>query len=59
VFLGDIGDIIKDICHLSQYKVKYKPINKECILDLNILVFKSKRGVVYKRIKVFKLNYKL
>jgi hypothetical protein len=58
VLLSNIGYIIKDISYLSLYKVKYKTINKELVFNLNLLVLKYKGDVVYKRIKVFKLNYK-
>jgi hypothetical protein len=58
VLLSNISYIIKDISYFSLYKVKYKIINKEFILNLNLLILKYKRDVIYKRIKVFKLNYK-
>jgi hypothetical protein len=58
VLLSNINYIVKDISYLSLYKVKYKTINKELILNLNLLIFKYKRDTIYKRIKVFKLNYK-
>ena len=58
MLLSNIGYIIKDISYLSLYKVKYKTINKELVFNLNLLVLKYKGDVVYKRIKVFKLNYK-
>jgi hypothetical protein len=58
VLLNNISYIIKDISYFNLYKVKYKTINKELILNLNLLVFKYKRDIIYKRIKVLKLNYK-
>jgi hypothetical protein len=58
VFLSNINYIVKDISYFSLYKVKYKTINKELILNLNLLVFKYKGNTIYKRIKVLKLNYK-
>jgi hypothetical protein len=58
VLLSNIKYIIKNISYFNLYKVKYKTINKELILNLNFLVFKYKGDVIYKRIKVFKLNYK-
>jgi hypothetical protein len=58
VLLSNISYIIKNISYFNLYKVKYKTINKELILNLNLLVFKYKRDAIYKRIKVFKLNYK-
>jgi hypothetical protein len=58
VLLSNISYIIKDISYFSLYRVKYKTINKELILNLNLLIFKYKRDIVYKRIKVFKPNYK-
>jgi hypothetical protein len=57
VLLSNINYIVKDISYLSLYKVKYKSINNKLILNLNLLVFKYKRDTIYKRIKVFKLNY--
>ena len=57
MLLNNINYIIKDISHFSLYKVKYKFINNKLIFNLNLLVFKYKRDVIYKRIKVFKLNY--
>ena len=57
MLLNNINYIIKDISHLSLYKVKYKSINNKLILNLNLLVFKYKGDAIYKRIKVLKLNY--
>jgi hypothetical protein len=57
VLLSNISYIIKDISYSSLYKVKYITINKELIFYLNLLVLKSKGNTIYKRIKVFKLNY--
>jgi hypothetical protein len=56
--LNNINYIIKDISYFSLYKVKYKTINKEFIFNLNLLNLKYKKNIIYKRIKVFKLNYK-
>jgi hypothetical protein len=58
MLLSNINYIVKNISYFSLYKVKYKTINKKLILNLNLLVFKYKRDIIYKRIKVFKLNYK-
>jgi hypothetical protein len=58
VLLSNINYIVKDISYFNLYKVKYKTINKELILNLNLLVFKYKGDTIYKRIKVLKLNYK-
>jgi hypothetical protein len=57
VLLSNIGYIIKDISHLSLYRVKYKSINNKLIFNLNLLVLKYRRDAIDKRIKVFKLNY--
>jgi hypothetical protein len=57
VLLSNISYIVKDISYFSLYKVKYKSINNKLILNLNLLVFKYKGNIIYKRIKVFKLNY--
>jgi hypothetical protein len=57
MLLSNISCIIKDISYLSLYKVKYKSVNNKLILNLNLLVLKYKGDTIYKRIKVFKLNY--
>jgi hypothetical protein len=62
VFLSNINYIIKDISYFNLYKVKYKfinnkLINNKLILNLNLLNLKYKGDIIYKRIKVFKLNY--
>ena len=58
MLLSNISYIVKDISYFSLYKIKYKIINKELILNLNLLIFKYRGDAIYKRIKVFKLNYK-
>jgi hypothetical protein len=55
--LNNINCIVKDISYFSLYKVKYKSVNNKFILNLNLLVFKYKGDAIYKRIKIFKLNY--
>jgi hypothetical protein len=57
MLLSNISYIIKDISHFGLYKVKYKSINNKLILNLNLLIFKYRGDAIYKRIKVFKLNY--
>jgi hypothetical protein len=57
VLLSNISCVIKDISHLSLYKVKYKSINNKLVLNLNLLVLKYKGDAIYKRIRVFKLDY--
>ena len=57
MLLSNISYIVKDISYFSLYKVKYKSINNKLVLNLNLLVFKYKGDTIYKRIKVFKLNY--
>jgi hypothetical protein len=57
MLLSNISYIIKNISYFRIYKVKYKFINNKLILNLNLLVFKYKKDIVYKRIKVLKLNY--
>jgi hypothetical protein len=49
--------MVKDINYLSLYRVKYKSINNKLIFNLNLLVLKYKGDAIYKRIRVFKLNY--
>jgi hypothetical protein len=57
VLLSNINYIVKDISYFGLYKVKYKSINNKLIFNLNLLVLKYKGDAIYKRIKVFKLNY--
>jgi hypothetical protein len=57
VLLSNINYIVKDINYFNLYKVKYKSVNNKLILNLNLLVLKYKGDAIYKRIKVFKLNY--
>jgi hypothetical protein len=57
MLLSNISYIVKDISYFNLYKVKYKFINNKLILNLNLLIFKYKGDTIYKRIKVFKLNY--
>jgi hypothetical protein len=57
MLLNNINYIIKDISHFSLYKVEYKSINNKLVLNLNLLVLKYRGDAIYKRIKVFKLNY--
>ena len=57
MLLSNINYIVKDISYFSLYKVKYKSINNKLIFNLNLLVLKYKGDAIYKRIKVFKLNY--
>jgi hypothetical protein len=57
MLLSNINYIVKNISHFSLYKVKYKSINNKLIFNLNLLVLKYKGDAIYKRIKVFKLNY--
>jgi hypothetical protein len=57
VLLSNISYIVKDISYLSLYKVKHKSINNKLILNLDLLVLKYKGDAIYKRIRVFELNY--
>jgi hypothetical protein len=57
VLLSNISYIVKDISHLSLYRVKYKFVNNKLVLNLDLLVLKYKGDAIYKRIGVFKLNY--
>jgi hypothetical protein len=57
MFLSNISYVIKDISHLGLYRVKYKFINNKLVLNLDLLVLKYKGDAIYKRIRVFKLNY--
>jgi hypothetical protein len=57
VLLSNISYIIKDISYLGLYRVKHKSINNKLILNLNLLVLKYRGDAIYKRIRVFKLNY--
>jgi hypothetical protein len=57
VLLNNINYIVKDISHFGLYRVKYKSVNNKLVLNLNLLVLKYKGDAIYKRIRVFKLNY--
>jgi hypothetical protein len=57
VFLYNIGCVIKDISYFNLSRIKYKVINNKLVFNLNLLVLKYRGGAIYKRIKVFKLNY--
>jgi hypothetical protein len=57
VLLSNINYIVKDISYFGLYKVKYKSINNKLILNLDFLILKYRGDAIYKRIKVFKLNY--
>jgi hypothetical protein len=57
VLLSNIGYIVKNISHSGIYRVKYKSINNKLVLNLDLLVFKYRGDIVYKRIGVLKLNY--
>jgi hypothetical protein len=57
VLLSNISRIVKDISYLGLYRVKYKFVNNKLVLNLNLLVFKYGGDAIYKRIRVFKLNY--
>ena len=57
MFLNNINYIIKDISYFNLFKVKYIIINKKFIFNLNLLILKKEKGIICKRIKVFKLNY--
>jgi hypothetical protein len=57
VLLSNISYIVKDISYLSLYRVKYKSVNNKLVFNLNLLILKGKGDAIYKRVKVFKLNY--
>jgi hypothetical protein len=57
MLLNNINYIIKNISYFNLYKIKYKFINNKLIFNLNLLILKYKKDIIYKRIKVFKLNY--
>jgi hypothetical protein len=57
VLLSNISYIVKDISHFGLYRVKYKSINNKLILNLNLLVLKGRGDAIYKRVRVFELNY--
>jgi len=58
VHLSNISYIVKDISYLSLYRVKHITINRKLIFNLDLLVLKSKRDAIYKKIKILKLDYK-
>jgi hypothetical protein len=57
VLLSNIGYIVKDISYLGLYRVKYKSVNNKLVLNLDLLVLKGGGDAIYKRVRVFKLNY--
>ena len=57
MLLSNINYIIKNISYFSLYKIKYKFVNNKLIFNLNLLILKYKGDIIYKRIKVFRLNY--
>ena len=57
MLLSNISYIVKNISYFGLYRVKYKSVNNKLILNLNLLILKYKGDTIYKRIKVFKLNY--
>jgi hypothetical protein len=57
VLLSNISYIVKDISHLGLCRVKYKSINNKLILNLDLLVLKGGGDAIYKRVRVFKLDY--
>jgi hypothetical protein len=57
VFLSNVYYIIKNINYFNLSRIKYKAINNKLVFNLNLLILKYKGDVIYKRIKVFKLNY--
>jgi hypothetical protein len=57
VLLSNISYVVKDISHLGLYRVEYKSVNNKLILNLDLLVLKYKGDAIYKRIRVFELNY--
>jgi hypothetical protein len=57
VFLNNTAYIIKDIRHFYLFRVKYLFINNKLIFNLDLLVLIYKRDVIYKGIKIYKLNY--
>ena len=58
MFLSNVNYIVKNISYFSLLKVKYITINKKLILNLNPLILKKGGDAIYKRVKVYKLDYK-
>ena len=58
MFLNSIGYIIKDINYFSLLRVKYITINKKLIFNLDLLVLKGRGDAIYKRVRVYKLDYR-
>jgi hypothetical protein len=57
MLLSNINYVVKDISYFSLYRVKYKSVNNKLILNLDLLVLKGGGDAIYKRVRVFKLNY--
>ena len=56
MFLNNVAYIIKDIYYLRLFRVEYLFINNKLIFNLTPLILIYKRDVIYKKIKVYKLN---
>jgi hypothetical protein len=57
VLLSNIGYIVKDISHLGLYRVEHKSIDNKLVFNLDLLILKYRGDAIYKRIRVFKLDY--
>ena len=57
MLLSNINYIVKDISHFKIYRVEYKSINNKLVLNLDLLVLKYRGDAIYKRIRVFELDY--
>ena len=57
MLLSNISYIVKDISYLSLYKVEYKSVNNKLVFNLDLLILKYRGDAIYKRIKVFELDY--
>ena len=57
MLLSNISYIVKDISYFGLYRVKYKSVNNKLVLNLDLLILKGRGDAIYKRVRVFKLNY--
>jgi hypothetical protein len=53
VLLSDVYCTVKDISYLSLLRVEYTAINKEFILDLDLLVLKRGGRAICKGLRIF------
>ena len=56
MFLSDVSRTVKDVSHLSLFRIEHPAVDNEFVLYLDLLVFKGRRRAIRKRLWVLKLN---